>query len=286
MYGQYILVTAVKNEEGNLSNLIQSVAEQTIKPMLWAIADDNSTDNTPEIIKEAKGKYGWIQSVRLNEGTETGWNTLHLSSVMMKITEFAIGYCGRNEIKYDYIGNVDGDMILEKTFFEKMINEFEKDDKLGVAGSGTQYIKGDGTIQPTTGKDEPSGGDMLIRRECFEDCGGMQLSCCWDSVLKAKARLSGWKTKRFEYVKATETRIPGSENYWERGIRIGESAYHLNMHPIHVIIRCLKVSCKKPYYWGLAFMLGYIVSLIKGKEQIEDEEIKKYFRNKWKKVFA
>lgn len=282
MDGRYILVTAVKNEGGNLSNLIQSVTEQTIKPTLWAIADDNSTDTTPEIIKETKEKYEWIQSIRLAESTKTGWDALHLSSVLMRITEFAIEFSQKNKIEYDYIGNVDGDMILEQTFFEKLINEFEKDPDLGVAGGGTQYIKGDDTTQPSIREDEPSGGDMLIRRECFEDCGGMQLSCCWDSVLKAKTRLRGWKTKRFEYIKATETRIPGSDNYWERGIRIGESAYHLNMHPLHVMIRCLKVSCQKPYYWGIAFVLGYIVSLIGRKEQIEDDEVKRYFRNKWR----
>jgi len=284
MNKRYVLVTAAKNEGENLPKLVQAVAEQTIKPVLWVIADDGSMDNTPEIIKEAKEKYGWIQSIRLNSEVESRDIGLHLSRVMMKVTKFAIGYCGRNEIKYDYIGNVDGDMILEKSFFEKMINEFEKDPKLGIAGSGTQYIRGDEIIQPEGNEEEPSGGDMLIRRECFEDCGGIQLSCCWDSVLKAKARLRGWKTRRFEYVKAIETRIPGSENYWKRGMHGGESAYHLNMHPLHVTIKSMKLLFfEKPHYKGLAYMLGYIISSIKRKEKIADEEIQKYFWNKWKK---
>jgi len=54
---------------------------------------------------------------------------------------------------------------------------------------------------------------MLIRRACFEDCGGIQITWGWDSTLKAKIR--GWKVKRFEYVKALETRFVGSvEGYW------------------------------------------------------------------------
>lgn len=283
MNWQYVLVTAAKNEGANLHNLIQSVAEQTIKPVLWVIADDGSTDNTPEIINEAKEKYGWIQNMGLNSEAEVWDIGLHLSSVMAKVTEFAIEYCRRNEIKYEYIANVDGDMILEKSFFEKLIKEFEKAPELGVAGSGTQYIRGDDIIQPEGGAEEPSGGDMLIRKECFEDCGGIRLSCCWDSVLKAKARLRGWKTKRFEYVKATETRDPGSENYWKRGIHSGESAYHLNLNPIHVLIKSIKLLRKKPYYFGIAYLLGYLISVIKRKERIKDGEIKKYFWNKWKK---
>ena len=102
MNKRYVLVTAAKNEGENLRNLMQSVAEQTIKPVLWVIADDGSTDNTPEIIKEAKGKYEWIQSLRLNSevtGRDIG---LHLSSVMMEVTEFAIEFCQKNESMYDY----------------------------------------------------------------------------------------------------------------------------------------------------------------------------------------
>ena len=282
MNGRYILVTAAKNEGENLPKLIQAVAEQTIKPVLWVIADDGSTDNTPEIIKEAMRKYKWIQSIRLNsKNKDIG---IHLSWVMMKVTKFATEYCKARRIDYEYIGNVDGDIIIERAFFEKLIKEFEKDPKLGIAGSGTQYVKGDKIIQPKGNEEEPSGGDMLIRRECFEDCGGIQLSCCWDSVLKAKARLRGWKTRRFEYVKAIETRIPGSENYWERGMHGGESAYHLNMHPLHVTIKSMKLLFfEKPHYRGLAYMLGYIISFIKRKEKIADEEIQKYFWNKWKK---
>ena len=65
MASKYILITPVKNEEENLPNLIQSVVEQTIKPVLWVIVDDGSTDRSPEIIKEAQKKYSWIQSIRL-----------------------------------------------------------------------------------------------------------------------------------------------------------------------------------------------------------------------------
>ena len=284
MNRRYILVTAAKNEGENLPKLIQAVAEQTIKPVLWVIADDGSTDNTPEIIKEAMEKHKWIQCIRLNSKSNVRDIGIHLSWVMMEVTKFATEYCRENGIDYEYIGNIDGDMIIERAFFEKLMKEFERDSKLGIAGSGTQYVKGNKKLQQKREEDEPSGGDMLIRRECFEDCGGIQLSCCWDSVLKAKARLRGWKTRRFEYVKAIETRIPGSENYWERGMHGGESAYHLNMHPLHVTIKSMKLLFfEKPHYRGLAYMLGYIISFIKRKEKIADEEIQKYFWNKWKK---
>lgn len=280
----YILVTAAKNEGENLPKTIQSVAKQTIKPLIWVIVDDGSRDNTHEILKEVKEKYEWIQSIRLEQGTERDLG-FHLSSVVKRAFEFCIEYCTKNKLDYEYMGNVDGDIIIEKTFFEKLINEFEKDDKLGIAGSGTQYIVGGKIIQPRVGEDEPSGGDMLIRRKCFEDCCGIQITWGWDGTLKAKAKISGWKVRRFEYVKALETRFVGSvEGYWERYKHKGEAGYYFNFNPIHVMIKSIIMLLrKKPYYIGIAYLAGYFGSVIRRKEKIGDEEIRIFFWNKWKK---
>lgn len=260
------------------------MAEQTIKPLVWVIVDDASTDNTHEILKEVKEKYEWIQSIQLEENSKRDLG-FHLSSVMKKAFDFGIEYCMKNKIDYEYLGNVDGDIILEKMFFEKLINEFEKDVMLGVAGSGTQYIMDGEIIQPEGGADEPSGGDMLIRRECFEDCGGIQITWGWDGVLKAKAKIREWNVKRFEYVKALETRYVGSvEGYWKRYMDWGVASYYFNIHPIHAILKSMKMLLhSKPHYIGIAYLTGYLSSLLRRREKIEDEEIRKFFWNKWKK---
>jgi len=280
---RYILVTAAKDEGENLPNLIKSVTEQTIKPLVWVIVDDGSTDNTPQILKEAKVKYGWIQSIRLEEATERDLG-FHLSSVVKRAFEFAVDYCKKKGLNYNYMGNVDGDIVLEEMFFEKLIKEFEKDAMLGIAGSGTQHIAGEKIIRPVGGEEEPSGGDMLIRRECFEDCGGIQITWGWDSTLKAKAKIRGWKVRRFKYVKALETRFVGNvEGFWKRYTHMGAAAYYFNLNPIHAIIKSVILLRKKPYYRGIAYLTGYFSSFIRRKEKIEDEEIRQFFRNKWKK---
>jgi glycosyltransferase involved in cell wall biosynthesis len=279
----YILVTAAKNEGENLPKTIQSVAEQTIKPLVWVIMDDGSADNTPEILKEAEGKYEWIQSIRLEEGTERDLG-FHLSSVVKRAFEFAVDYCTKDGLDYKYMGNVDGDMILEHAFFEKLIKEFEEDVKLGVTGGGIQYIVGDRTIQSEGGAEEPSGGNMLIRRKCFEDCSGIQLTWGWDSTLKAKAKVKGWKVKRFESIKALETRFVGSvEGYWKRYRDWGVASYYFNLNPIHAMIKSVMLLRKKPHYIGIAFLMGYFSSLIRRKEKIDDEEIRQFYWNKWRK---
>ena len=49
---RYIVVTPCRNEEKKLPNLVQSITAQTIRPALWVIVDDGSTDKTGEIISE------------------------------------------------------------------------------------------------------------------------------------------------------------------------------------------------------------------------------------------
>ena len=135
MHKNYIIQTPVKNEETNLPNLIKSILEQSIKPSLWLIIDDGSTDSTPEIIKEVQKRYDWIYSIRMEVNKrDLG---MHLSDVINKGITFLINICETNNITYHFWGNIDGDVTLEKVYFEKLMSEFDKDPKLGVAGGGT-----------------------------------------------------------------------------------------------------------------------------------------------------
>ncbi|MCD6399472.1 glycosyltransferase family 2 protein [candidate division WOR-3 bacterium] len=281
---KYIIVTSVKNEEANLSNLIRSIVDQTLKPILWVIIDDGSTDNTPEIIKKAQENYSWIHSIRMNRGErDIG---LYLASVIRKGFDIAIEYCKRNGIDYEYLGNVDGDLTLQHTFFENLIKEFENDPELGIASGGTNHIIGDRIVHAELRIREPSGGHMLIRKKCFEDCGGIPLTYAWDSVLKAKARLRGWSTKRFEENVATEIRdVSSAEGYWKGFVQNGKASYYLNLHPVHVIIRSVIYPFRRSWYTGIAYLVGYFSSVIKREEKIDDKEVRKYFWNKWKSIY-
>ena len=61
----YILITPSKDEADLLPGLIRTICDQTIKPQLWLIINDGSTDNSKIIIKEAMEKYFWINSIKL-----------------------------------------------------------------------------------------------------------------------------------------------------------------------------------------------------------------------------
>jgi len=278
---RYIVVTPCKNEGANLPDLIESLIAQTIRPVVWVIVDDGSTDDTPDIIEDAMKTHNWIKSIRLNNTTRS--LGLHLAGIVKKGFDYTISYCKENGLKYNYLGNLDGDLILPPTFFENLMKRFEVDPELGIASGGTKHSIGDRVRYAKVSAKEPSGGHMLIRKECFEECGGILLSYSIDSVLKAKARIRGWKTRRFEENVATEIRdVNAAEGYWVGFVYNGESSYYLNINPIHVIARVVMYSFRRPYYAGIAYLAGYLGSMVRGKERIKDPEIRRYYWNKWK----
>jgi len=278
---RYIVITPCKNEGVNLPDLIESMVAQTVRPVVWVIVDDGSADDTSNIIENAMKTRDWIQSIRLNDTIRD--RGPHLASVMKKGFDHAVSYSEKNNLKYKYLGNLDGDLTLPPTFYENLMNEFEKDPELGVASGGTEHIVGGQLKYAKISVNEPSGGHMLIRRECFEECDGIPLSHAMDSVLKAKARIGGWKTKRFEGNVATEIRdVNAAEGYWVGFVHKGKASYYLNINPLHVMARVAIYSFRKPHYIGIAYLVGYLSSVVRREKRIDGADVKRYFWNKWK----
>lgn len=271
----YILITPVKNEEENLPNLIRSITNQTIKPVLWVIVDDGSSDCTPEIIEEAKEKYNLIQSIRLDKSVRD--RGIHLANVIRRGFDFAYEHCEKKGLVFEFLGNIDADVVLEENYFENLLENFEKNPELGVASGAEWLINGD---KKTYYKGRyPSGGDVLFRRRCYEECGGIPFSDLWDSVLNTKAKLRGWSVKRFDGSKALVMRDHCyADGLWAGYKKFGESSYIVDYNLFYAIAKGLKLSFKSPFYFGLAYLCGYISGLILRRQQINDKEIRYYYR--------
>ncbi len=282
---RYILVTAAKNEEKSLPGLITSIINQSIKPSLWVIVDDGSTDDTATIIKEAELKHDWIKTIQLGESRR---GSKSYANACIKGFEFAIEYCKINGTQYEYIGLMDADTVPSTNYFEKLIEKFEKNLKLGIA-SGAIYYKGNNNelIHEKGREDLPRGGLRIWRRKCFEETGGYLLTYSPDSVANIKAKLRGWETKQFKEIKILQTRKTSSaEGLWRGYKQKGISAYFLNLNPILALLRGIGyLLFKKPYYTGIAYLCGYFGSFLRKQEQINDEEIRGYYyKNKFREV--
>ena len=276
--GSYIIITPAKDEEKSLPGLIQSVVKQTIKPKLWVIIDDGSTDRTPEIIEDAKKKNYWVRTIHLEEGVrDLG---IHCSQVCIGGFDFAVEYCKKQGIDYDYIGLIDADIILEETYFERLMKEFDKKPDLGIASGEVWNIIGGETIRSKQRDDLPCGGARLWRRRCFEETGGYTMTYAPDSVSNVKAKLKGWETRSFEEIEVTSIRALGSaEGHWKEFKGFGIYGHYVGFNFLYVIFKGIRYSFKNPYYIGLAFLYGYFSSLFLRRRRIDDKEIRYYYQH-------
>ena len=116
----------------------------------------------------------------------------HYAYVCREGFEFAIAYCSKNRILFEYIALIDADMILEENFFEKILLQFNQNPLYGIISGGV-YLKKNGKllIEDTIQK-IPRGGCRVWKKRCFEEAGGYQITICPDSVSNIKAILRGW----------------------------------------------------------------------------------------------
>jgi glycosyltransferase involved in cell wall biosynthesis len=303
----YALVTPCKNEEWNLPNLLKSVMAQTIKPLLWVIVDDGSTDKSGEILDQLNKKHDWIKVIHLKENKE--YLGVHYSYVINEGFEYIKKYLNSHHIEWEYIGILDADNIPEPEYFEKIINEFVENPKLGIASGTTCELtenishilvdksnKFDITspefwvtypfslikkgIETPLRTDLPMGSARLWRKKCFIETGGRFENINGpDAISNIRAKIKGWDTIRFPEIKVIERSAMSAQGNWYGYKDRGRVNYVFNV-PIYVILlKALKYSARKPHYKGIAYLYGYFGSLISKKEQIKDEEIRKYYRS-------
>ncbi|MDI9394753.1 MAG: glycosyltransferase family 2 protein [Euryarchaeota archaeon] len=275
---KYLLITPARNEEINLPEVSESVARQKVKPVLWVIVDDGSTDNTPHILEGLKTKYSWIRSIRLP--TRPRDITFHYGYVCKQGFDYSLEYCRENSIEYDYIGLLDADTILEENYFGKLIYEFEKDSSLGIASGGVYYNMAGKLSREVSDKNLPRGTGRLWRKDCFLETQGYQVEPSPDSISNTKAILSGWQLRQYADVIGVQTRKTSAvEGLWKGFVKNGWMAYYLDKSLAMALFNAIYFSLKSPYYTGIAYFYGYLNSVVKREKKIQDMEIRTYYRN-------
>jgi glycosyltransferase involved in cell wall biosynthesis len=279
----YVLVTPAKNEERYLPKVAESVIGQTVLPVLWVIVDDGSTDDTPKVIKNLENRFGWIKSIQLPSHPRD--ITFHYSYVCKSGFDYAIQLCKTNAIRYDFIGLLDADTVLEASYFEKLSAEFDKNSQFGIASGHITDMPAKEICWADVKKDEPDrplprGSGRLWRKECFFETEGYLIEPAPDSISNVKASLRGWEIRRFGHIKAIQLRdTSGAQGLWN-GYRIrGATAYYLNKHPLLVLLGSFSYIIQKPYYIGLAYLYGYLLEWLKRSPKIKDPEIRSYYWN-------
>jgi biofilm PGA synthesis N-glycosyltransferase PgaC len=273
---QYVLVTPTRNEEAFIEETIESVARQTCLPLKWVIVNDGSTDSTRSRIEPFLSKHNWIELVNLPVRQERNFAA--------KVRAFDAGQEKVKHLDYELIGNLDSDVILDADHFEFLLNKFNDDPRLGVAGTVFREESGyNSETDSLEGQLHVSGQCQLFRRECFADIGGYCANKAGgiDWIAVTTARMMGWKTRSFREKSFLHQRRLGTaeRSAFKAAFSYGEKDYYLGGHPVWELFRVCYRMMKPPYIVeGLALGLGYGWAAVRRAKRPITRELMKFHR--------
>lgn len=270
---RYVIITPVRDEEKYIAATIESVCNQTIKPVEWIIVNDGSTDRTAEIIERYAARTPWIRPVhRQNRGfRKSGGGVMEA---------FYDGYNAVRCHHWDFIVKLDGDLSFTPDYFEKCFERFQNDGDLGIGGGEIRHdISGILKIEANP-KFHVRGATKIYRRACWKAIGGLWPAPGWDAIDEVKANMLGWKTYSFSDLFLLHHRFTGTEDGLLRNrVKHGLACYVSGYHPVYVIASCLSRVRQKPYIVGAAAILyGFLKAHISRAPRVEDRSYLAYIR--------
>lgn len=251
----YYIVIPAHNEEAYMGLTLQSLIEQTVLPKKVVVVNDNSTDNTAEIVLRFAKENPFITLV--NKTSEA----IHLPGSKV-IQAFHKGFETLDN-NYDIIVKLDADLILPKNYFEAILKIFEQDSTVGMAG-GFAYIEknGEWILENLTDKDHIRGAFKAYRKACFEQIGNLKPAMGWDTVDELLSKYYGWKVVTDSSLIVKHLKPTGANYNKTARYKQGEAFYTLGYGFLITSIASAKLAMlkKKP-----ALFVDYIQGFLKAK---------------------
>lgn len=272
-----MVISPVRDEATVIERTARSMLAQTEPPALWLIVDDGSTDGTADIVRRVTRDAGFVRVMSMdNEPHSAGDDRLKWAAEALA---FNAGLRSIADEFYDFIAKLDGDLEFGPDYFSSLLDEFDRDPALGIAGGHCYSVYAGKRSFEWVPESHVRGATKMYRRACFEEIGGIPPVYGWDTIDELRAQMRGWRTRSVPLA-VDHLRPTGSRGGQLRGLaRMGRGAYLLGYHPLFLLARAGKTAFVPPYVAGaLAFLYGYCAALIERPALSADAETVSYLR--------
>ncbi len=269
----YVVITPVRDEGEHIVSTIESMVRQTLLPKEWVIVDDGSTDSTGSIIDDYANRYTWIRAVhRSDRGFRKPGGGV--------VDAFNEGYGSLVTDEWDYIVKFDGDLTFAPEYFEKSLDEFQKDQVLGIGGGVICYMTDGKKIFEEAPAFHVRGASKIYRKTCWNDIGGLFPAAGWDTIDEVKANSLGWSTRSFSHLHLLHQRDTGSaDGLWPSLVKYGRANYICGYHPLFMMCKCILRLFRKPYLLGsIGLLYGFLSGYLKRVPRVNDQLAIRYLR--------
>lgn len=274
---RYALISPCRNEADHIRRTLDSVITQTVRPALWIVVDDGSTDDTPTILDDYAARHDWIRIVvKPNRG--------HRAVGPGVMEAFYAGLEHVDLTAFDYICKLDVDLDLPPRYFETLMQRMAENPRLGSA-SGKPYNRtsSGAWISERCGDEMSVGMTKFYRVACFKDIGGFVREVMWDGIDCHKSRQLGWVVRswdesdlQFEHLRP----MGSSQNNILTGrVRHGFGQYFMGSDPLYFTATAVFRMTQAPFViGGLAMLWGYFSAALRRQTRLEDEALQAFIR--------
>lgn len=283
MAQRLLVVSPVRNEADHLELVAQAVERQTRRPDLWVLVEDESTDGTAEILARLSERIDFMRVIAAPP-KQVPTRVKDRLAMAAAPRAFNRGLESTDWRSFTHVAKLDGDIELPSDYFERLLAQFERDPRLGLAGGVWAERDprggGDWKAQPIPLEHHVMGSLKCYSLACFQAIGGMQERLGWDTIDQTYARMRGFRTRSFPELVARHHRAWGSADGTLRGrARHGQCAYVVHYPLPWVALRSLKVARARPRgLSGAAFLYGYLRSAARRIPRVEDQEFRTFVR--------
>ncbi|MBT8262924.1 MAG: glycosyltransferase family 2 protein [Bacteroidia bacterium] len=244
------IVIPAHNEEAYLDKTLDSLVSQTLLPKKIIVVNDNSTDNTQQIIDSYSGKYEFIHGVSHKAGSD------HVPGA--KVIEAFNRGLSELDSDYDVICKFDADLVFPIDYLQKLKVTFQSSESIGMAG-GFCYVEKNGSwhIEGLTGKDHIRGALKAYRKECFQQIGGLKRAMGWDTIDELLALYHGWEVRTIDALQVKHMKPTGTSYSGRSGRLQGTAFKKMRYGFLLTLIASAKLSLKKRNF-------SYFLDCIKG----------------------
>ena len=272
----YVVISPGRNEAQYMRQTLDTMVAQTLRPTLWVIVDDGSTDETPAILAEYTAQHDWIRVV---QKPDRGKRAVGPGV----IEAFRAGLDTVSLQDFTYLCKLDLDLALPPRYFELLITRMEAEPRIGTC-SGKPYMRVNGALVSERRGDEMSAGmTKFYRRSCYEQIGGFVQEVMWDAIDCHKARSLGWiavswdePDLRFEHLRpmgSSQTSIHVGRR------RHGFGQYYMGSDFLYFAATCVFRMKEPPVITGgLSMMAGYLGAALRREAQHGDTALLAFIR--------
>jgi glycosyltransferase involved in cell wall biosynthesis len=274
----YALVTPARDEAEHLPRLACAVAAQTVRPAVWVIVDDASTDGTRAIARRLAAEHPWVRVLGVPcDRRLKGQAVPSGRRAGRDVIAFEAGVASLDQLP-EVVVKLDADVSFAPDFFDVLLWAFEQEPTLGIAGGTCLERTGGVWAERHVTGAHVWGAVRGYRRRCLEDVRPLEVRLGWDGIDLLRAELAGWRTRTLRHAPFRHHRAEGARE----GAKVrawfarGWSAWYMGYRPTYVLARTIHRASREPA--AFALLWGYVRSALAREARYPERAVRDVLR--------